>query len=143
MKGLMIGVSIFWGFASGIVITTGILAFINAIGIIPRLATKCQVTRHYYAIANASLVGIILGTVFYLWADWICLALPKPLVACFGLAHGIFIGCLAMALAEVLNVMPITKSRLKLKRGMYLVILSFAIGKMVGTLFYYLYPGFY
>lgn len=143
MKVLMIGISILWGFASGIVISTGILAFINAIGVIPRLTTKCKVTTHYYAVANASLLGIMAGTIFYLWDDYICLSLPKFLVAFFGLVFGIFIGCLAMALAEILNVMPITKSRLKLKRGMYILVLAFAIGKMVGTLFYYLYPGFF
>lgn len=142
MKVLMVCVSILWGFASGIIISTGVLSFINAIGVIPRLATKCKVTTHYYAIANASLLGIVIGTVFYLWDEFICLGLPKFIVSAFGLTFGVFIGCLAMALAEILNVMPITKSRLKIRRGMYLLVLAFAIGKMVGTLFYYLYPGF-
>lgn len=142
MRVLMIGLSILWGYASGVVIATGILSFINAIGIIPRIATKCNVTTHYYAVANASLLGIVIGNIFYLWDDLICLSLPKPLISLFGLVYGIFIGCLAMAVAEILNVMPIAKSRLKLKRGMYIVVLTFGIGKMVGTLFYYLYPGF-
>ncbi|MDA3733841.1 stage V sporulation protein AB [Niameybacter massiliensis] len=142
MKILMLGVSILWGFASGIIIATGILAFITAIGVIPRLAMKLQVKTHYFAIANASALGIVVGNIFYLWDDFICIGLPKVLIAGFGLADGIFIGCLAMALAEVLDVMPITKSRLKLKRGMYILVVAFSIGKMVGTLFYYLYPGF-
>lgn len=142
MKILMLGVSILWGFASGVIIATGILAFITAIGVIPRLAMKLKVKTRYFAIANASALGIVVGNILYLWDDLICIGLPKVLVACFGLADGIFIGCLAMALAEVLDVMPITKSRLKLKRGMYILVLAFAIGKMVGTLFYYLYPGF-
>ncbi|WP_418903321.1 stage V sporulation protein AB [Zhenhengia yiwuensis] len=48
-----------------------------------------------------------------------------------------------MAIAEILDVIPISKSRLKLKRGAYMAVLAFAFGKMIGTLFYYLYPGFH
>ena len=141
MKALMIGISIFWGFASGLVISTGILAFINAIGIIPRLATKSKITNHYYALANASLLGVITGTILYLWDIYI--PIPKVVIGLFGLACGIFVGCLAMALAEILNVLPITRDRLKLKRGLHIVILCFGIGKLIGTLFFYLYPGFF
>lgn len=134
-------VCILWGFASGIIISTGVLSFINAIGVIPRFATKLKITKHYFAIANATLLGVVVGTIFYIWDIYV--PLPKVIIVLFALALGVFVGCLAVALAEILNVIPITKSRLKLKRGVYLIILSFAIGKMVGTLFYYLYPGFH
>ena len=141
MSVLYAGVCILWGFATGIIISTGVLSFINAIGIIPRLTTKAKITTHYYAVANASLAGVIAGTIFYIWDIYI--PLPKIIIAFFGLLLGIFVGCLAVALAEVLDVLPISKSRLKLKRGVYIMILAFAVGKMIGTLFYYLYPGFH
>ena len=141
MSVLYAGVCILWGFATGIIISTGVLSFINAIGIIPRLTTKAKITIHYYALANASLLGVIAGTIFYIWD--IYLPLPKIVIALFGLAFGIFVGCLAVALAEVLDVIPISKSRLKLKRGVYIMVLAFALGKMIGSLFYYLYPGFH
>lgn len=141
MNVLYCAVCILWGFASGLIISTGILSFINAIGIIPRVSTKLKVTTHYFALANASLLGVVIGTIFYIWDIYV--PLPKVVIALFSLALGVFIGCLAVALAEILNVIPITKSRLKLKRGVYLLILSFGIGKMIGTLFYYLYPGFH
>lgn len=134
-------VCIVWGFASGIIISTGVVSFINAIGIIPRLAMKAKITTHYLALANASLLGVIVGTIFYIWDVY--LPLPKVIIALFALAIGLFVGCLAVAVAEVLNVIPIMENRLGLKRGMYIMILSFAVGKMIGSLFYYLYPGFY
>lgn len=141
MRILYWAICILWGFSTGLIISTGILSFINAIGVIPRFATKAKVTMHYFALANASLLGVVVGTIFYIWDVYF--PLPKILIALFGLAFGMFVGCLAVALAEILNVIPISKSRLKLKRGVYIMILAFAIGKMVGTLFYYLYPGFH
>lgn len=141
MSVLYAGVCILWGVATGIIISTGILSFINAIGIIPRLATKAKVTLHYFAFANVSLLGVITGTILYIWD--IYLPIPKIIIAFFGLAFGVFVGCLSIAIAEILDVIPISKSRLKLKRGAYMAVLAFAFGKMIGTLFYYLYPGFH
>ena len=46
---------------------------------------------------------------------------------------GVFVGCLAMALAEVLKVIPIFAMRVKLTCGMPFVVAAIAIGKGVGS----------
>ena len=48
-----------------------------------------------------------------------------------------------MALTEVLNVMPILMRRTRLTKGLQWIILAFALGKVFGSLLYYLVDGFY
>jgi stage V sporulation protein AB len=60
-----------------------------------------------------------------------------------GLAGGIFYGVLAMSLAEVLDMLPILSRRGGVRRGLYYFVLAVALGKTVGSLLYFLIPGFY
>ena len=51
-----------------------------------------------------------------------------------GLTQGIFVGCLAVSLAEALNGTAIFSRRVKLKYGLNFIILSVALGKMMASL---------
>ena len=62
----------------------------------------------------------------------------SAMLAVFGLFTGIFVGCLAMALAETLKVIPVLVQRVKLATGLPFVILAMALGKAVAC-FYQLY----
>ncbi|MGL4797890.1 MAG: stage V sporulation protein AB [Cellulosilyticaceae bacterium] len=137
---LGLGVSIFFGVSSGIVIATAILAFITAIGLIPRFTAKTDTRTHYLAIGTAAVLGSSAGSMWSLFD--LTMPIPKVIIGVFSLFIGMFIGCLAVALAEVLNVIPIAKNRIKLKKGMHLMMLSFAIGKLIGALYYWFNPGF-
>jgi len=64
-------------------------------------------------------------------------------VIIFSLCVGIFFGCLAMSLAEVLNVIPILSRRGRLQQGMFFFMLAVAFGKMTGSLLYFIIPGFF
>lgn len=132
--------SMIWGFAAGTVLSTGIVSFISMIGIIPRLASKPKIRSHYLAMGTAASLGIMVGTLFYIWEIYI--PIPHLIIGIFALAFGMFVGCLAVALTEILDVIPIMESRLKLKKGLHLLLIAFAIGKLVGSLYYWLYPGF-
>ncbi len=131
---------ILWGFSSGIIISTGVVSFITIIGIIPRLAQKARIEEHYFAMGNSATLGIIFGTFCVFWN--LSFPLYSWLIAIFSFAIGIFVGCLAAAVAEVLNVFPVFARRLKLSEGMLIFMLAFAIGKLVGGLYFWLYPGF-
>ena len=65
------------------------------------------------------------------------------LIGGYALCTGIFVGVLAMALTEVLNVLPILLRRTRLTKGLPWLILAFALGKVVGSLVYFLIDGFY
>jgi stage V sporulation protein AB len=55
----------------------------------------------------------------------------------FGGFSGMFIGCLALAIAEMLDSIPIFTRRVGLRQGIGLAILSMSVGKLCGALFYF------
>ncbi|OOB80109.1 MAG: hypothetical protein BEN19_06655 [Epulopiscium sp. Nuni2H_MBin003] len=131
---------IIWGLSGGITVSAGISAFITAMGVIPRLLQKYQIETHCLTVTTAAILGTLFGTVACFYDFYI--PLPKIGIATFGLFIGIFVGCLAGGLTEVLNVFPAVGRRLSISKGVKLFILMFALGKLVGALYYWLYPGF-
>ena len=55
----------------------------------------------------------------------------------FGAFAGIFVGAWAMALTEIVNIIPIFTRRIALRRGMELIILSMALGRTLGALLFF------
>ncbi|MCL2364848.1 MAG: stage V sporulation protein AB [Defluviitaleaceae bacterium] len=129
------------GFASGVLVSGAVFAFITIVGVVPRLAQKTNSTRYIKVYEAAIMAGGLVGLVFSFFApagNWGYWLLPV-----IGMAAGIFYGCMAMSLAEVLNVIPILARRARLQRGMFFLVMSIAIGKMIGALLYFLVPGFF
>ena len=58
--------------------------------------------------------------------------------AVYGLFAGMFIGCLALAIAEMLDSIPILTRRISFRHGLGLAIVSMALGKLFGSLVYFL-----
>ena len=57
--------------------------------------------------------------------------------AIFGLFSGMFIGCLALAIAEMLDSIPIFARRISFRHGLGWAILGMAAGKVCGSLYYF------
>ena len=51
--------------------------------------------------------------------------------------HGIFVGCIAVALAEILNTFPIIFRRFQIKEGLSWIMLFMAFGKCAGAFWYF------
>ena len=123
------------GLSSGVVIAGGLFALIVELGVIADFADRTHTGEHVLLYEDAVAAGGILGNIFIIFqphipgAGW---ALPI-----FGLLAGIFTGCWAMALAEMLDVFPIFIRRAKLIRCIPWVILGTAIGKSVGALLFF------
>ena len=133
--------SILLGFSSGLVTAGAVFAFITVIGVIPRLAQKTNTVASVKTYETAIMLGGIFGTLTGIFQFHLPIGtLP---VVILSLSSGIFFGCLAMALAEVLNVIPILMRRGRIQRGMFYFVLAIAIGKTVGALLYFLVPGFF
>ena len=133
--------SIMLGFGSGAVISGAVFAFISIIGVVPRLAQKTGTKRYIRLYEEAIIFGGVLGCVegFFNFS----LPLPGFVVVLLGFCTGIFYGCLAVSLAEVLDVIPILTRRSKLGKGMFFFILAIALGKLSGSIIYYVIPGFF
>ena len=127
----------FIGFVSGIATAAGTFACIIIIGVVPRLIGKCHRAAGTMIFENAIILGVVFGC---LWTVFLEMAVPigRFGLMVYGLSAGIFVGCIALALAEILDTYPILFRRFKIKRGLFWVISSVAVGKMCGGLFYFL-----
>lgn len=133
--------SILLGFSSGTVTASGVFAFITAIGIVQRFAQKTRTARYVKLYEEAIIVGGIFGSLT-LWLNMRIL-LPSFIVAALSLSIGIYMGVLAISLAETINVFPILSRRINLTTGFKYFILSYALGKVVGALMYFIVDGFF
>ena len=129
---------VFIGLASGLGIAGGVFAFIVMIGVLPRLAAKTHTAWAVWHYENAVLVGGFIGNLVSVFDCQVPLTYVGLLL--FGIFSGIYVGCFAMALAEVVNVIPIFSKRMKLRKGMAAIILAMALGKAFGSLYQLYYP---
>ena len=129
------------GLSSGGIVAAGIFSFISAIGIVPRMAKRTKTQKYIPLYEDMITIGGIFGTT----TMFVSYHLPigNILVAIFAFANGIFVGCLAIALAEVLNVIPIFLRRSRIVAGIPMLICSIAFGKVFGSLLYFIVKGFF
>lgn len=121
------------GMGSGIAVSAGTFAAIAGVGIIPRFADRTHTAKHILWYENSAIMGGIAGNIFYIYH----IKVPGSFVSLiiFGLFSGIFVGCMVMALAEILNVIPIFTRRIKVTSGLSLIIVFIALGKIIGSWF--------
>lgn len=146
------------GFSAGIVVAGGVFTVFTAVGLVPRFADRINAGAHILLFENMIICGVLLGLLLSVYAgdvgnalgllrsmaaDMGCAAyrivsaLGKLVLSGYGLFTGCYVGCLALSIAEILDAIPIMAQRAKLKRGIGIVILCFAIGKLAGALFYH------
>lgn len=123
------------GLASGSAISAGVFSFIISIGVVPRIIGKSRTAADVIAYENAVILGGTLGNLFSLFS--ISIPLGIWIVVIFGLSAGIFTGCLAVALAEILNTFPIMFRRFGIKEGLSWLLFFMALGKALGALYFY------
>lgn len=122
--------------AAGFATAGGFVAFISLIGIVPRLAALTKTADHiplYETCLGLGLITMNLLSLYLLDLTWFP-RLPAQLVLHIsGFFTGIFVGCLAGALAEVINIVPILSRRLCLRKGFPYFIMAAAFGKCAGS----------
>ena len=124
------------GLSSGMVVAAGLFSFISGLGVISDFADRTHTGEHIFLYEDSVALGGILGNIFFVYhisipyGAWIA-----PAIGFFG---GIFAGCWAMALAEILNVFPIFIRRVKLLRYISWLIVATAAGKGAGALLFFI-----
>lgn len=126
----------FIGLSAGGVIAAGVFAFLAIIGVFPRLIGKTGTKRHILLYDTVIVAGGVTGNLLDLYEIPVNFG-GNFLLAVFGLAVGIFVGCLVMSLAETLKTVPVINRRIGLAVGLQYVILAIAAGKLVGSLVYF------
>ena len=136
LKQLLLGVI---GLAAGGTIAAGVYAFLAIIGVFVRLIGKTGTKRRILLYETVIVLGGIWGNLMDLF--WIRVPMGDVLGLLFlgtgGLCIGVFVGCLAMSLAETLKALPVMNRRIRLAVGFPYVVLWIGIGKMLGSLFYF------
>lgn len=125
----------FIGLASGFAVAAGVFAFVVTLGVVPRFAGKTHTSGKVLIYENAIFLGGMFGTLLSIFQ--LKVPLGRVLLGAFGLSAGIYTGCLAVALAEILNTFPIMFRRVHMKTGQNWVLFSMALGKMAGALYFY------
>ncbi|MFB9325290.1 stage V sporulation protein AB [Paenibacillus aurantiacus] len=124
------------GLAGGLAVGSGLVSLLIVLDLIPRLAQVASAYRKSFWFETAVLSGAMYWSVTDMM-DW-KLRIPVPDVVMLvpvGLLSGIFVGMLAAALTEVMNVLPILARRLHLHDHMVSLVMAMVLGKIIGSLF--------
>ncbi|MCI5649214.1 MAG: stage V sporulation protein AB [Fusicatenibacter sp.] len=123
------------GLSLGFVVASGVVSLVIGLGIVNRYAGITKTASHLRWYEFCCMAGAFFGNLFCM------LDRPLPLgtvgLAFFGLFAGIYLGSWIIALGEVVNIFSILVRRIGLTRGLPLIILCMAAGKILGSLFYF------
>ena len=150
LKILFLGVL---GFSFGFLVSAGVFTVLVAVGLVPRFAGKTHTSKKVLLYEEMVVFGTIFGGIvsvfepFLLLGNWVnATGIVSPDVwqiignftlGVYGLFAGMFVGCLALAIAEMLDSIPIFTRRIGFRHGIGIAILGVALGKLFGSLAYF------
>lgn len=118
--------------------SAGYVAFITLLGVFEKLSEKYKAINKRVALETLIILGVTFGNAVDLFR--IPIHLGTIGLGIYNLLGGIFIGCLAGALAETLCIFPILSRRFNVRDYLPYVLVAAAFGKALGSLvqFFYL-----
>ena len=141
------------GASYGLLAAAGVFTVLVAVGLVPRFAGRTHTADKVILYEDMVISGTIVGCILSVFSRYcqiggwwqqhfpaqmeFILGAGTFLQALFGIFAGMFIGCLALAIAEMLDSIPIFTRRISFRHGIGLVILSMAVGKLCGSLLYF------
>lgn len=141
------------GASYGLLAAAGVFTVLVAVGLVPRFAGKTHTGKKVVLYEEMVIFGTLFGCVLSVFARYcqigawlqerlpaqteILLGVGKGFQVIFGTFAGMFIGCLALAIAEMLDSIPIFARRISFRHGLGFAILGMAAGKLCGSLVYF------
>ena len=141
------------GLCGGLLVSGGVFTVLLSVGLVPRFAGKTHTGRKIFLYEEMVVSGTLVGDLFSVFAypplffgklhalfdgkEWMWKMPGACLLVLFGLFAGIFVGCLALAIAEMLDTIPIFARRISFRHGLGIAVLSVALGKLAGSLYYF------
>lgn len=119
------------GLTGGLVIAAATFAFITITGVLTRLAIRTNTANRLLLYEDMVVLGAAIGNIILLYKIKIPVGTPGLIL--YGVFSGSFIGCLSVALEEVIQVFPVLTHRIKLKKGIPIIVLALALGKGIGA----------
>lgn len=121
------------GFAGGLAVAAGEVAFITILGIVPRMTDRLGLAGHIKKFETLIAVGAFTGNIVSVYSPRLPVGIAG-MVFLGGFA-GVFVGLLIMALAETLKIIPILCQRSSLEWGLPVIVISIAAGKALGSFY--------
>ena len=148
----------FFALSGGMIVSGGVFTVLVAVGLIPRFADKTHTAKYILWYEEMVIWGTITGCFFSVYSSWGQIGhfvkntmevnwnwwgnIGTGILAIIGSFSGMFVGCLALAIAEMLDTIPIFARRIQFKKGLGIAVICMAVGKMIGSLIYFA-RGFY
>ena len=129
------------GLSGGAIVGTGISAFITILGVLVRVMDLSKTQRYGYVYKIAILLGSLVSTYIYIFE--LSIKANPVWLSIVGLFMGVFVGMVASALAETLDVLPFSSTYIGINRWVYLWIIALIFGKIIGSIIYWIIPCFY
>lgn len=123
------------GLSSGFAVAGGLFALLFALGTLSRMAGKTHTAKYIFFYEDAAAIGGILGNLVSIYGFSIPVGMVG--VVSYGLFSGVYTGAWAMALTEIVDVIPIFTRRIRLRKGLPWIVVSMALGRTFGALVYY------
>ena len=158
-----------YGLSSGLLVSAGIFTVLLAVGLAPRFVGATHTAKKIFLYEGCIMAGAVLGTFFsvipalFHAGEWLRRQIEsfsgeaevflqsaadgcgQVFLGIAGLFMGMFVGCLALAIAEMLNSIPIFARRASYRHGLGIAVAAVALGKLAGSLFYFwqgeIFPG--
>ena len=153
LKQVLLGIC---GLSFGLLSSAGVFTVLASVGLIPRFVGKMHVAKKVFALEEAVIFGTISGGLISVFdshmnvGEWILsnrlLGAETELIWQYfavlfllfgGFFAGMFVGCLALAIAEMLDSIPIFSRRIGFRHGLGVAISGAALGKLAGSLLYF------
>ena len=144
------------GGSFGFLASAGVFTVLVSVGLIPRFAGKMHVAQKVFVMEEAVIFGTLSGGFLSVFSDYgnlgafvlsrgffgeqtvmIWKEVGGLLLVFGGFFAGMFVGCLALAIAEMLNTIPILARRIGFRHGLGIAVTAAALGKAAGSLIYF------
>lgn len=129
------------GWVCGTIVAGGVGALLTSVGMLTRLAYHSgtqEKVKHY---ENCVVLGLTAGIFLSIYAPGLMFEkgqiIAVILFVILGICMGAYVGCLAMALAEALDVSAIMLRRINVKKYLWMISIAAALGKLVGNIIYF------
>lgn len=155
-----------YGLSAGLLVSAGIFTVLLAVGLTPRFVGTTHTAKKILLYESCITAGAVIGTFFSALpalahaGEWFrqqfcggagsllleaADAAGEIFLGIAGLFMGMFVGCLALAIAEMLDSIPIFARRVSYRHGLGFAVLAVALGKCLGSLYYFwqgeIFPG--
>ncbi len=140
MRILLDLISGFVGFCEGLLTGGSVIALVVILEVIPRICEFSGTEKYTWIYDDFTVLGAVWGSLSaYISIKFNFGIIP---VIVWGLFSGTFVGIVAVALADVLDVIPVVLKRLRIENYVTVFVITMLLGRMLGALVYYRIPGF-